>query len=69
MPTPSMPAVWITVGAITTGRMCRRTIRESGRPETRAASTYSSSRTAVTDARINRYTPVDIRMPKTPIAT
>lgn len=43
-------------------------IRGSARPDTRAASTYSSSRTEITEARISRKTPGDISTPKTAMA-
>src|SRR5689334_20151697 len=68
MPRPSIWAAWMMVGAWTTGRMWRRMIRESDRPDTRAASTYSSSRTEITEARIRRKTPGDINTPKTAMA-
>ena len=42
---PSTIADWMITGARTTVRMCRPMIRRSDSPDTRAASTYSSSRT------------------------
>ncbi len=47
---PATMAVWMMIGARTTERMCRPMIRVSDRPDTFAASTYSSSRTPVTAA-------------------
>jgi hypothetical protein len=41
---------WMADGGMTTGRMCRRMMRASPSPKTRAASTQSSSRTASTEA-------------------
>ena len=66
--TPNICAAWMIVGACTTGRMWRRTIRRSFRPETRAASTYSSSRTEVTEARTRRKTPGARMTPSTVMA-
>ena len=44
----AMIAVWMMIGARTTDRTWRPMMRRSLRPDTRAASTYSSDRTAVT---------------------
>jgi hypothetical protein len=39
MARPNSCAAWMIVGPIATGRMCRRMMRPSPRPATRAAST------------------------------
>ena len=50
MAMPATIAAWMMIGARTTVRMCRAMIRQSLTPETRAASTNSSSRTPDTAA-------------------
>lgn len=54
MATPHTIAVWMMIGARTTEKMCRAMMRASLRPETRAASTYSSLRTDCTAVRVRR---------------
>ncbi len=54
MATPAMAAVWMMMGARTTEKMCLAMMRPSDRPETRAASTYSSLRTDCTAERVSR---------------
>ena len=54
MAIPAMIAPWMMMGARTTDSTWRPMMRVSLSPETRAASTYSSERTAVTEAYTRR---------------
>jgi hypothetical protein len=68
MATEAIDATWMIRGARTTRSTCRKMIRRSDRPDTRAASTYSSPRTACTVPRTSRNTEADSSTPKIVIA-